>query len=103
MFETKNDFIYARLRMNMVRQPVRQTWLQFNRLEPIQRLVTGMRHLRYEERLQRLGLYSLQRRRPPVDLITAFKIFTDFLDIDPNLFFLPLARRGLKRDPYMVL
>ncbi len=27
------------------------------------RLVTGMRHLPYEERLQRLGLHSLQRRR----------------------------------------
>ncbi len=45
-----------------------------NHLERIQRLatslVTGMRHLPYEERLQ--------RRRLRADLITAFKIFTAF-------------------------
>ncbi len=52
------------------------------------RLITGIRHLPYKNRLQRLGLHSLQRRRLRADLITAFKIFTD---IDPNLFFsLPL-------------
>ncbi len=56
-----------------------------NHLERIQRLATrlvaGMRHLPYEERLQ------WQRLR--ADLITA-------LDIDPNLFFLPPARRVLR-------
>ncbi len=56
-----------------------------NHLERIQRLATrlvaGMRHLPYEERLQR-------RRQLRADLITA-------LDIDPNLVFLLLARRGL--------
>ncbi len=71
-----------------------------NHLELIQilatRLVTGMRHLPYEERLQRLGLHSLQRRRLWDDLITAFKIFKGLLDIDPNMFFLPPARRGLR-------
>ncbi len=57
------------------------------------RLVTGSRHLPYEERLQRLGLHSLHRRRLRVHLITAFKIFTGLLDVDPNLFFsLPLIR-----------
>ncbi len=59
-----------------------------NHLERIQRLatrlVTGMRHLPYEERLQRLGFHSLQRRRLRDDLITAFKIFKGLLDIDPN-------------------
>ncbi len=64
-----------------------------NHLERIQRLatrlVTGTRHLPYEERLQRLGLHSLQRQRLRADVITAFKIFTGLLDIDPNLFFLP--------------
>ncbi len=55
------------------------------------RVVTGMRHLPYEERLQRLGLHSLQRRRHRADLITAIKIFKGLLDIDPNLLsFLPL-------------
>ncbi len=78
-----------------------------NHLEQIQRLATrlvaGLRHLPYEERLQRLGLYSLQRRRLRADLITAFKIFKSLLDIDPNLFFLPPARRGLRGHPFKVL
>ncbi len=58
-----------------------------NHLERIQRIatrfVTGMRHLPFEERLQRLGLHSLQRRRLRDDLISAFKIFRG---LDPNLF-----------------
>ncbi len=62
-----------------------------------------MRHLPYEERLQQLGLHSLQRRRLLDDLITAFKIFKGLLDIDPNLFFLPPARRGLRVHPFTVL
>ncbi len=50
-----------------------------------------MRHLPYEERLQRLGLHYMQRPRLRADLITAFKIFQGVLDIDPNLVFsLPL-------------
>ncbi len=66
-------------------------------------LVTGMRHFPYEERLQRLGLHSLQRRRLRDDLITAFKICKGLLDIDPNLFFLPPTRRGLRGHPFKVL
>ncbi len=60
-----------------------------NHLERIQRLVTGRRHLPYEERLQRLGLHSLQRRRLRADLITACKKFKGLMDIDLNLLFLP--------------
>ncbi len=78
-----------------------------NHLERIQRLttrlVTGMRHLPYEERPQRLGPQSLHRRRLRDDLITAFKIFKGLLNIDPNLFFLPPARRGLRGHPFKVL
>ncbi len=76
-------------------------------LERIQRfatrLITGMRHLPYEERLQRLGLHSLQRRRLRDDLITAFKIFKGLLEIDLNLCFIPPARRVLKGHPFTVL
>ncbi len=50
------------------------------------RLVTGIRHLPNEERLQRLGIRSLQRRRLQVSLITAFKIFIGILDVDRNFF-----------------
>ncbi len=78
-----------------------------NHLERIQRLaarlVTGNHHHPYEERLQWLGLHSMQRRRFRADLITAFKIFKNLLDIAPNLFFLPPARRGLRGHPYKLL
>ncbi len=58
-------------------------------------LVTDMRHLPYEERLQRLGLHSLQRRRLRDDLQdTDSKIFKGLLDIDPNLFFFPPTRHS---------
>ncbi len=67
------------------------------------RLVNVMRHLPYEEGLLRLGIHSLQRRRLRHELITAFKIFKGLLDIDPNLFFLPPARRGLRGYPFKVL
>ncbi len=66
-------------------------------------MVCLSRHVFYEERRQRLGLHSLQRRRLQADLITTFKIFTGVLDISPNLFFLPPARRGLRGHPYKVL
>ncbi len=72
-------------------------------LELIQRLVTGIRHLPYEVRLKRLGLHSLKRRRLRADLITAFKIFTGLIDIDPNFVFLPPTRRDLKGHLYKVL
>ncbi len=58
-------------------------------------LITGICHLSYEEKLQ--------RRRLQADLITAFKLFTGRFDIDPNLFFLPPTRRGLREHPYKVL
>ncbi len=54
-----------------------------------------MRHLPYEERLQ--------GRRLRADLITAFRNFTGLLDIDPNLFFLPPARCGLREHTYRAL
>ncbi len=62
-----------------------------------------MCHLPHEERLQRLGLHSLQRRQLRADLIIAFKIFKGLLGIDPNLFFLPPARHGLRGHPFKVL
>ncbi len=40
------------------------------------RLVTGICHLPYEQRMQRLNLHSLQWRRFRTDMIIAFKIFT---------------------------
>ncbi len=78
-----------------------------NHLERIQRLatrlITCMRYLPYEERLQQLVLHSLQRLRLRDELITVFKIFKALLDIDHKLFFLPPTRRGLRGHPFKVL
>ncbi len=65
--------------------------VDINDLERIQRLATRLandiRHLPYEEGLQRPGLHSLQR----------------LLDFYPILFFLPPTHRGLRGPPSKVL
>ncbi len=76
-------------------------------LERIQRLATrlvkGFRRLPYEERLCRLGLHSLRRRRLHGDLIVVCKIFSKGLDLGPSLFFIPPVRPGLRSHPFKVL
>ncbi len=53
-------------------------------MERIQRLAThmvrGMREIPYKERLRRLNLFSLERRRLRGDLILACKIFHGRID-----------------------
>ncbi len=71
-----------------------------NQLERVQRLATrlvrGLRHVPYEERLRQLKLFSLERRRFRVDLILAFKIFKGEVDLNPSEFFLCPPRAGLR-------
>ncbi len=78
-----------------------------NHLERIQRfaprLVTGIRHLPLEEKLQQLGLDSLQQGRLRVDLNTACKIVSGLLEIDVKFFFLRSTQRGLREKPHKVL
>jgi hypothetical protein len=62
-----------------------------NHLERVQRQATRMvrsiRHLPYEQRLARLNLFSLRRRRLRGDLIETFKIVKQISRVDPNYFF----------------
>ena len=60
-------------------------------LEQIQRwatkLVQGLKNTSYEDRLKKLGLYSLERQRLRGDLIEMFKIITGRENVDYRQFF----------------
>ena len=64
-----------------------------NTLERIQserrasKIVKGMKHLSYEERLKRLKLIKIKDRTKRGDLIETYKIMTRKLKVDPNQFF----------------
>ena len=66
-----------------------------NRLESCQRRLTkwctSIRHLPYERRLQLLGLQSVRDRFLRGDLILAYKITHELLDIPASEFFVPLT------------
>ena len=61
-----------------------------NHLERVQRqatrMVRSLRHLPYEERLARLNMFSLRRRRLRGDLIETFKIIKNIEKVDPQYF-----------------
>jgi hypothetical protein len=60
-------------------------------LENVQRLATrmisGFARFDYTERLRRLNLFSLERRRERGDLILTYNIFKSNIDIQPSIFF----------------
>ncbi len=64
------------------------------------RLVRGLRHVPYEERLRQLNLLSLECRRLRVDLILIFRIFTGEVSLNPSNLFLLLPRAGLRWYTY---
>ena len=57
------------------------------------RQVSGIGSLSYQERLERLGLTTLQARRERGDMIETFKILTGKVDVQPSTWFTPLTNR----------
>ena len=57
------------------------------------RQVSGMGSLPYEERLDRLGLTTLQARRQRGDMIETYKIINNKVDVQPSIWFDPLTSR----------
>ncbi len=58
------------------------------KLEAVQRRATKMRNKSYEERLARLNLFSLEKRRHQGKLTECFKIFKGSTNVDANRLFL---------------
>ena len=69
-------------------------------IESVQRSVTArikeLENLNYHQRLQKLGLYSLQRRRERYDIIHLWKIHQEMIQNDLKLQFYQTLRHGWK-------
>ncbi len=57
----------------------------------------------YEERLRKIILFSLERRRLRADLILAFKNFKREVDLNLSVFFIRPPRAGLRGHTYRLL
>ncbi len=67
------------------------------------RLMRGLRHVPYEERLRQVNLFSLEPRRFRATFNLAFNIFKGEVDLSPSDFFLRPPRAGLRGHTYRLL
>ncbi len=78
-----------------------------NQLQRVQRLATrlvgGLSHVPYEERLRQLNLFSVEHRRLRADLILDYKISKEEADLIPSNFFLRSPRSGLRGHTHRLL
>jgi len=59
-------------------------------------MVHGLKNIAYDDRLEILGLLSLEKRRLRGDLIEVFKILADRENINKHQFFSPSLRNHLR-------
>ncbi len=76
-----------------------------NQLERVlaTRLVRGLHHVPYAERLRQLTHFSQECRRLRVDLILTFQIFKGKIDFSPSDFSFRQSRAGLRGHTYRLL
>ena len=104
--ECRNWDILLKLYKTLVRPHLEycvQFWSPYYRkgiikLERVQkrfiRMLPGLESLSYKERLNRLGLFSLERRRLRGDLIEVFKIMRGIDKVDNQHLFPKVGERG---------
>ena len=66
-------------------------------LRAFTRKIRGMKELTYWERLQKLNMYSIERRRERFCIIYMYKIMTGMVP-NPNIKFYNKGRRGTERE-----
>ena len=111
----KSKEIILRLYKSLVRPHLEyciQVWSPYFRkdielLEKVQRRATKMisefRHLSYEERLNKLGLISLEKRRVRGDLIQAFKVIKGIDKVHYSKFFTLNVDRRTRGHKYKLI
>lgn len=111
-FERISPEIFLPVYSALVRPPLEycvQAWSpnsarDIDAIEKVQEIATrsipGFSRLSYIERLRRLKLFSLRRRRLRGDLIETFKIINGFVSVNTNDFFAFRRSQNLRGHPF---
>ena len=63
------------------------------------KMLPGLRNLSYEDRIKNLNLMKMEKRHERADLILCYKILTNKVDIDRNIFF-ELSNNHLRNNGF---